>query len=83
MNSVCEIIEALGGPTEFGRICGFTRHPGARGSDMRQRRSIPMRYWARVIEAAQARGKDLTTDALVKIHAEQSRVAPQQDGAAA
>ena len=68
MNSVREIIDALGGPTEFGRICGFTRNPGSRGSDMRQRGSIPVPYWPRIVEAARARGLAINNDVLVHCH---------------
>lgn len=66
--SVREIVDALGGPTEFGRICGFTRNPGSRGSDMRQRGSIPVAYWPRIVEAAQARDVAINNDVLVRAH---------------
>ena len=52
MRTVSDIIDALGGSTAFGRICGFTKNPGARGSDMRQRESIPVVYWPRKIGRA-------------------------------
>lgn len=68
MESVAEIIAALGGPTAFGVICGFTKNPGARGSDMRQRESIPVVYWPRIVEAAQARGLAIDNDVLVQAH---------------
>lgn len=68
MKSVREIIDALGGPTEFGRICGFSKHPGARGSDMRKRSSIPVAYWPGVVEAAKARGIAIDNDVLVRAH---------------
>lgn len=68
MNSVREIIEALGGPTEFGRICGFSRNPGARGSDMRQRGSIPVLYWPRIVAAAKDKGIAIDNDVLVYVH---------------
>lgn len=68
MESVAEIIAALGGPTSFGVICGFSKNPGARGSDMRQRGSIPVIYWPRIVEAAQARGIEINNDVLVRVH---------------
>jgi hypothetical protein len=80
MNSVREIIDALGGPTEFGRICGFTKNPGARGSDMRQRGSIPVIYWPRIVQAARAADLAITNDTLVAAH--QPREAVQAEVAA-
>ena len=68
MESVAEIIAALGGPTAFGVICGFSKNAGARGNDMRQRRSIPVVYWPRIVEAAQARGIAINNDVLVRAH---------------
>ncbi|MGN8092842.1 hypothetical protein [Methylobacterium sp. 22177] len=68
MRSVADIIASLGGPTAFGVICGFTKNPGARGSDMRQRGSIPVVYWPRVVEAAQAKGLAIDNDVLVRVH---------------
>ncbi len=82
MNSVREIIDALGGPTEFGRICGFAKNPAARGSDMRQRESIPVTYWPRVIEAAKAADKAITYETLVEAHQRPVGVA-EASGAAA
>lgn len=69
MKSAREIIDALGGPTQFGRLCGFTRNPASRGSDMRQRSSIPVIYWPRIVEAARARGLQIDNDVLVEVHA--------------
>lgn len=68
MESVAEIIAALGGPTAFGVICGFSRNPGARGSDMRQRGSIPVTYWPRIVEHARRRGIAIDNDVLVRAH---------------
>ena len=68
MESVAEIIATLGGPTAFGVICGFSKNPGARGSDMRQRGSIPVIYWPRIVEAAQVRGIEINNDVLVRVH---------------
>lgn len=68
MESVPDIIAALGGPTAFGAICGFSKNQGARGSDMRQRESIPVVYWPRIVEAAQARGLPIDNDVLVRVH---------------
>jgi hypothetical protein len=76
MKTVADIIDALGGPTKFGEICGFDRHPGARGSDMRQRGSIAVRHWPAVLAAAEAKGIALTERDLVRIHNETEDVKP-------
>lgn len=73
MNSVDDIITSLGGPTALGRICGFEKNPGARGHDMKTRRSIPVRYWPRIIQAARRKGiSGITHRVLTEIHASSS-----------
>ena len=68
--TVSEIIDAFGGPTSFGKVCGFERNPASRGSDMRQRGSIPPAYWSRIIEEASRRNiAGLTYEALAIAHA--------------
>jgi hypothetical protein len=47
--SVPHLIESIGGPTVFGKICGFRDNPGARGSDMKARRFIPIKYWPAIL----------------------------------
>lgn len=69
MESVREIIAALGGPTKFGRVCGFVNNPAARGSDMLQRDSIPIIYWPRIVAEAERLGLPIDNDTLVKAHA--------------
>lgn len=68
METVRDIILALGGPTKFGRACGFEKYPGARGSDMLARGSIPVVYWPRVVAEAQALGLSIDNDVLVHVH---------------
>ncbi|MHB2205028.1 hypothetical protein [Methylobacterium sp. CM6257] len=82
MESVIAIIDALGGSTAFGRICGFTKNPGARGSDMRQRGSIPLVYWPRIVEHARAHGIAIDNDVLVQAHIPQERLTPVEPEAA-
>lgn len=74
MSTVSDIIDAFGGPTEFGRACGFQRNPAARGSDMRQRGSIPSAYWQRIVEAARLRNiaDKVNLEALASAHAERA-----------
>lgn len=48
-------------------------------SEMRRRKSIPVRYWPKLVDAARQRGfKEITNDSLVAIHAP----ATEQAGAA-
>jgi hypothetical protein len=47
--SVPHLIDTIGGPSVFGRICGFKRNPGPRGSDMRRRGFIPIEYWPAIL----------------------------------
>lgn len=68
MDTVRDIILALGGPTKFGRACGFDKNPGARGSDMLARGSIPVVYWPRIVAAAQALNLAIDNDVLVHVH---------------
>jgi len=75
METVPDIIAALGGSTAFGRICGFTKNPGARGSDMRQRGSIPVAYWPRIVEHAKAQNIAIDNDVLVRAHQPRSEAA--------
>ena len=70
MLTVPKIIETLGGPTKVGRICGFTRNPGARGHDLKARNSIPARYWPFIVAEASRQGKtDITLEVLAALHA--------------
>lgn len=71
MATVQDIIDAFGGPAEFGRICGFTEHPGQRGADMKRRGSIPVTYWKRLAEVAAEKGLGVTYDTLVEAHSSQ------------
>ncbi len=75
MKTVSDIIDALGGSTAFGRVCGFTRNPGARGSDMRQRGSIPVVYWPRIVAYACTREIAIDNDVLVRVHLPRERTA--------
>lgn len=68
MITVPEIIDRLGGPTEFGRLCGFTANPGARGHDMKMRRSIPLRYWTPVLARAATIAPEITLSVLKANH---------------
>lgn len=47
--SVPHLIDAIGGPSIFGRVCGFKKNPGPRGSDMRRRKFIPVEYWPSIV----------------------------------
>jgi hypothetical protein len=65
MRDVPAIIEDLGGPTAFGRAIGV--EPST-ASEMKRRKSIPVRYWPSVLGAAREQGKELTSDDLMAAH---------------
>lgn len=65
MDSIESLFAQLGGPSEVGRIIGkSTEHAAA----MKRRKSIPVRYWSRLMVAAQQNGVDLNADRLTKLH---------------
>ena len=68
MHTVSEIVGAFGGPTEFGRVCGWTENPSARGGDILRRGSIPVRYWPSIVKAAKERCIAVDNDVLVDVH---------------
>jgi hypothetical protein len=72
MKTLDDIFAAFKGPAELARVIGKrTEHATA----MRRRKSIPVAYWPRIVDEAQARGIDgLNYDALVAIHAERPKV---------
>ena len=65
METIETIFQHLGGASGVGRAIGkSTEHAAA----MRRRRSIPLRYWPKVIDAAQAKGVTIDEALLVAIH---------------
>ncbi len=65
MDSIESLFAQLGGPSEVGRIIGkSTEHAAA----MKRRKSIPVRYWSKLMLAAQQNGVDLDADRLTKLH---------------
>ena len=65
MDSIESLFAQLGGPSEVGRIIGrSTEHAAA----MKRRKSIPVRYWSKLVVAAQQNGVDLNADRLTKLH---------------
>jgi len=70
MHEIDSIFKELGGVAEVGRLLGKrVEH----ASSMRRRKSIPVRYWPTLIEAAKAKGLDsVTYQTLVEAHAGRS-----------
>lgn len=62
--TVDQVLEAFGGPLAFGEALGV----GRLAYDFKRRSSIPVAYWPRIIEAAQARGIGVSVSTLVYIH---------------
>lgn len=65
MRDVPQIISDFGGPTAFARAIGVNV---STASEMNRRRSIPVRYWPKVISSAPD-GKEITCDELMAAHA--------------
>jgi hypothetical protein len=65
MRSIETIFDEFGGPANLGRALGIsTEHAG----QMRRRKSIPIRWWPKLIEASNAAGRTLTDSDLVAAH---------------
>lgn len=66
MNSVDDIFKQFGGTGAVARALEVK--PSA-ASEMRRRSSIPVRYWHRLIEAAENKHLPLDSEALIRLHA--------------
>jgi hypothetical protein len=74
MNSVIDIFDALGGPSQVARLLHVRQ---STASEMKRRGSIPAEYWAELVRAARERGiRNLDSERLVMIH---SRIPPRSD----
>jgi hypothetical protein len=51
-----QLIDLFGGPVAFGKICGFKKNPGQRGSDMKRRNFVPVNHWPKLIAHARENG---------------------------
>lgn len=67
MVTVSKTIDDLGGPTAVAAALGL-KWPSA-ASEMKRRGSIHVKHWPKLIETARKRGKRLTHDDLMKMHA--------------
>jgi hypothetical protein len=68
MTSVSTLFDVLGGPTKVARLLGvgFTT-----ASEMKRRGSIPVKYWPRLVAAADTEGLEaITYERLVLMHSE-------------
>jgi hypothetical protein len=67
MQTISDIFDAFGGPSAVSRALAV--NPST-ASEMKRRRSIPVAYWPRLIEAAGERGiAGITYEVLVNAHA--------------
>lgn len=73
MQTFTEIINEFGGPSAFAVILGTTQQ---NVSQMRQRNSIPSRFWPTVVEAAQEKNiQGITFETLAKLAASREQAA--------
>jgi hypothetical protein len=66
MQSVTTIFEALGGPTKMARVLDVGI---STASEMKRRKSIPVKYWPKLVEA----GAGITYEQLVSAHLESAQ----------
>lgn len=67
VQTVADLIEAFGGPSQFGKIIG--KGPST-ASEMKRSGSIRVEYWPAIIGAAQARLiEGITYESLALMHA--------------
>ena len=66
MNMISDLFEKLGGNTKVGSAIGKGQ---TTVSEMKRRRSIPVRYWPKIILAAREKGIDISEADLLRIHA--------------
>ncbi len=67
METVVDIFDSLGGPGAVAAAIGVK--PSA-ASEMKRRKSIPVKHWPKLIEAARERGiEGVSADMLTQIHA--------------
>lgn len=76
--TVPAIFEKLGGPSSVARILNVG---ASTASEMKRRKSIPVRYWPALIEWARSSGKELSEADLVTAHASRPFPASEGDGA--
>ena len=65
MNNIPDIVEGLGGATALAEQLGI---PMTTVASWKQRQSIPVEHWSRLIEIASHRGLDFSYEQLVHIH---------------
>lgn len=68
MNTIEEIFIAMGGTGAFAKAIGV-KHSTA--SEIRRRKSIPVRYWPALIASADLMDVSIDNDLLVRVHVEQ------------
>lgn len=66
MNTVSDIFERLGGTGAVAKIIDV-KHSAA--SEMRRRKSIPVRYWPQLIDGARRVNMEIDSDLLMSVHA--------------
>ena len=70
MNQIGDLFKRLGGNTKVGFAIGKGQ---TTVSEMKRRRSIPVRYWPLLIHAARENGLEISEADLVRIHAPANR----------
>ncbi len=67
METLNDLIAALGGPSQLARICGAAG--ASTGTEMKRRQSIPVTHWPNVIAAAKLlRLRGVDAELLMNLH---------------
>src|SRR6202035_501615 len=67
--TVVDLIDGLGGPSAFAKICGFTVNEHARGCDMRRRQWVRKEYWPNIVKASYRAGyAHISIDSIFAAH---------------
>lgn len=71
MNSVPAIFDRIGGPTRVAEILDVKT---SAASEMKRRKSIPVKYWPRLVDACKEAGiRGVNYDVLVDLHQKEGR----------
>jgi hypothetical protein len=72
MTTVSDIFDTAGGPSQVARLLEVKV---SAATEMKRRGSIPLKYWARLIDECRERGiRGINTDILVEAHSSHSKL---------
>lgn len=75
METISSIFDRFGGVTATAAVLGVN---ASTASEMKRRKSIPVKYWPLLVSEAKYRRIKLTNDMLVSVHLETQKEGQQQ-----